>query len=349
MGEFDVPAILDYVTTATEQERVPVVGHSMGNTMMMVMGSLRPEYNRLVSVHVALAPTVFLQHAQSPILKGFAALAPTVSVSACLPERGPRPLCHHDHGHQAQPCVVALLQTLTAMLGVHGLRPTLPLNESLKQLCREEAVLTQRLCKHAAFMLLGFDPEQLNVVSNAAKNGGKVTMPCRQSQATRAGDTPRLRGSFDEEYRQGKVRHAAPRRLQLTLSVRCATLCLQTTFPAILGHFPSGGSTRTLLHYVQSFTSGDFRQYDHGAKRNMLKYGQPSPPAYNVSLVDFPVAISVGDNDWLDSVEVSDEAVSLLLTRETQDLSSSCARTRRLIFSCQPVNTWMACCRTWSG
>lgn len=81
MGEFDVPAILDYVTTATEQARVPVVGHSMGNTMMMVMGALRPEYNRLVSVHVALAPTVFLQHAQSPILKGFAALAPTVSVS----------------------------------------------------------------------------------------------------------------------------------------------------------------------------------------------------------------------------------------------------------------------------
>lgn len=60
-----------------------------------------------------------------------------------------------------------MLQTLTAMLGVHGLRPTLPLNESLKQLCREEAVLTQRLCKHAAFMLLGFDPEQLNVVSDS--------------------------------------------------------------------------------------------------------------------------------------------------------------------------------------
>lgn len=79
----------------------------------------------------------------------------------------------------------------------------------------------------------------------------------------------------------------------------------QTTFPAILGHFPSGGSTRTLLHYVQSFTSGDFRQYDHGAKRNLLKYGQHSPPVYNVSLVDFPVAISVGDNDWLDSVEVT--------------------------------------------
>lgn len=81
MGEFDVPAVLDYVTAATDQNSVPVVGHSMGNTMMMVMGSVRPEYNRLVSVHIAMAPTVYLQHAQSPLLKGFAALAPTVSVS----------------------------------------------------------------------------------------------------------------------------------------------------------------------------------------------------------------------------------------------------------------------------
>ena len=80
---------------------------------------------------------------------------------------------------------------------------------------------------------------------------------------------------------------------------------MQTMFPVIMGHVPSGGSTRTLLHYVQGFTSGDFRQYDLGVKRNMLRYGQPSPPAYNISMVDFPVAISFGDNDWLDSKEVS--------------------------------------------
>ncbi|KAJ1529665.1 hypothetical protein ONE63_006425 [Megalurothrips usitatus] len=217
MGEFDVPAVLDYVTAITDQERVPVVGHSMGNTMMMVMGSLRPEYNRLVAVHVALAPTVYLQHAQSPILKGLAALAPTVS-------------------------------TLSAMLGVHGLRPTLPLNEALKQLCREEAVVTQRICKNAAFMLLGFDPEQLNA----------------------------------------------------------------TTLPVVMGHIPSGGSTRTLLHYAQSFTSGDFRQYDLGVKRNLVRYGQPTPPAYNLSRVDFPVAIAVGENDWLDSMEDVQRIVKVL-------------------------------------
>lgn len=217
MGQYDVPAILDYVTTATDQAQVPVVGHSMGNTMMMVMGALRPEYSRLVSVHVALAPTVFLQHAQSPVLKGLAALAPTVS-------------------------------TLTAMLGVHSLRPTLTLNEALKQLCREEAVVTQRICKNAAFMLLGFDAEQLNA----------------------------------------------------------------TMFPVIMGHVPSGGSTRTLLHYVQSFTSGDFRQFDLGAKRNLAKYGQAQPPAYNLSRVDFPVAISVGENDWLDSMEDVQRIAKLL-------------------------------------
>ena len=60
------------------------------------------------------------------------------------------------------------------MLGVHGLRPTLPLNEALKQLCRDEATLTQRVCKNAAFMLLGFDPEQLNAVNI---NSNAVTLP----------------------------------------------------------------------------------------------------------------------------------------------------------------------------
>lgn len=75
-------------------------------------------------------------------------------------------------------------------------------------------------------------------------------------------------------------------------------------FPVIMGHVPSGGSTRTLLHYVQGFLSGDFRQFDLGAKRNLAKYGQAQPPAYNLSRVDYPVALLVGENDWLDPIEV---------------------------------------------
>lgn len=58
-------------------------------------------------------------------------------------------------------------------------------------------------------------------------------------------------------------------------------------------------SVITTLHFA-----GGFGQFDFGEKNNMEKYGQATPPQYNLSLVTSPVALYYSDNDRLSPVQV---------------------------------------------
>jgi hypothetical protein len=58
-------------------------------------------------------------------------------------------------------------------------------------------------------------------------------------------------------------------------------------------------SAITKLHFA-----GVFGQFDFGEKKNMEKYGQSTPPQYNLSLVTSPVALYYSDNDRLSPVQV---------------------------------------------
>jgi len=69
--------------------------------------------------------------------------------------------------------------------------------------------------------------------------------------------------------------------------------------PVLLAHTPAGSSTRALFHFGQIAVSGEFGQFDFGEKKNMEKYGQATPPNYNLSLVTSPVALYYGENDKL--------------------------------------------------
>ena len=69
--------------------------------------------------------------------------------------------------------------------------------------------------------------------------------------------------------------------------------------PVILGHTPAGASTDQMIHYGQLIRSGRFRQYDHGAVTNLLRYGSLTPPRYNLNNVRAPVALHYSLNDWL--------------------------------------------------
>ncbi|XP_069680507.1 lipase 3-like [Periplaneta americana] len=73
--------------------------------------------------------------------------------------------------------------------------------------------------------------------------------------------------------------------------------------PAIMGHDPAGSSTMEFIHYGQEVTSGHFREYDYGALKNMVVYGQVTPPDYDLSKVTAPVFLHYSDNDWLAAVE----------------------------------------------
>ncbi|XP_020715809.1 lipase 3 isoform X1 [Ceratitis capitata] len=69
--------------------------------------------------------------------------------------------------------------------------------------------------------------------------------------------------------------------------------------PEIIKTHPAGGSTNQIIHYMQEYVSGHFRQYDHGFKENILYYSQPTPPDYPLENVRAspPLQIYYADND----------------------------------------------------
>jgi lysosomal acid lipase/cholesteryl ester hydrolase len=66
-----------------------------------------------------------------------------------------------------------------------------------------------------------------------------------------------------------------------------------------MGHSPAGSSSGNLLHYSQGVNSGLFRKYNYGKEGNLLRYGQETPPLYDISKITAPVALYWGQNDWL--------------------------------------------------
>ncbi|XP_066999665.2 lipase 3 [Anabrus simplex] len=79
----------------------------------------------------------------------------------------------------------------------------------------------------------------------------------------------------------------------------------ETMLPSIIAHTPAGASVKQLLHYAQEINSGSlfdpghFRQYDYGIFGNKAKYGQWSPPDYDLSKITAPVYLLYSENDWL--------------------------------------------------
>lgn len=55
-----------------------------------------------------------------------------------------------------------------------------------------------------------------------------------------------------------------------------------------------------------------FGQYNYNKQKNIEKYGQPEPPAYNLTGITVPVALYHAENDWLSSVEVMTTVVIFL-------------------------------------
>ncbi len=77
--------------------------------------------------------------------------------------------------------------------------------------------------------------------------------------------------------------------------------------PTFLRHMPSGTSLRTLIHYKQNMYQQDkevprFQKYNFGESENMRRYGQKTPPEYNLDLINIPVRTFNGLNDILGDV-----------------------------------------------
>ncbi|XP_069676692.1 gastric triacylglycerol lipase-like isoform X2 [Periplaneta americana] len=69
MGYYDLPATIDYILAVTQQPTVYYVGYSMGNTMLYVMTSTRPEYNEKLKIGINLSPVVYIGNLSHPIIR----------------------------------------------------------------------------------------------------------------------------------------------------------------------------------------------------------------------------------------------------------------------------------------
>lgn len=76
----------------------------------------------------------------------------------------------------------------------------------------------------------------------------------------------------------------------------------------MISHLPSSASVKTVMQYSQEKGSGKFAHYDLGTNGNMVKYGQSTPPQYNMSRVTVPVCFFWGPNDWLSNKDVSTQS-----------------------------------------
>lgn len=63
----DLPATIDYVLNKTGVEKLLYVGFSQGCTQLMVMGSLKPEYNDKIEFALLFAPAVFMGNARGSL------------------------------------------------------------------------------------------------------------------------------------------------------------------------------------------------------------------------------------------------------------------------------------------
>ncbi|XP_034668005.1 uncharacterized protein LOC117901386 isoform X2 [Drosophila subobscura] len=74
-----------------------------------------------------------------------------------------------------------------------------------------------------------------------------------------------------------------------------------TLTPIIVGHSSQGSSTKQIHHYAQLQKKLNFRRYDLGPTRNLIRYKSLSPPSYNLSQTQCKVVLHHGEDDWLSS------------------------------------------------
>ena len=73
-------------------------------------------------------------------------------------------------------------------------------------------------------------------------------------------------------------------------------------YDVYMSNLPSGASFRNFVHYAQNIAQQKqvFHRLDYESERaNLEVYGTSSPPSYDMSLIDFPIAILAGEKDLL--------------------------------------------------
>lgn len=81
IGQFDLPAMIDYVIDATGQPQIQYIGHSQGTTTFWVMCHHRPDYNSKISAMHAMAGAAWMHNTLSPFTRWLATWLTTVEMA----------------------------------------------------------------------------------------------------------------------------------------------------------------------------------------------------------------------------------------------------------------------------
>lgn len=68
IGQYDVPACVDYIVKWTKRKSIFYLGHSRGTSDFFVMMSERPEYNEKIKLGVLFAPIVYMKDILNPMI-----------------------------------------------------------------------------------------------------------------------------------------------------------------------------------------------------------------------------------------------------------------------------------------
>lgn len=134
IGVSDLPAMIDFILFVTNKPTLKYVGYSQGTTVFFVMASVKPEYNKKISIMIALSPVAFIGKVRSPILR---LLSPGTMI----------------------------LQGLSKSFGQHQFQPDENLLRLLKPSICGTGTLPDLVCSNSLFLITGFDYAQLNVTN----------------------------------------------------------------------------------------------------------------------------------------------------------------------------------------
>ncbi|XP_025995621.1 lipase 3 [Solenopsis invicta] len=133
MGTIDLPAMIDHIVKTTGREKMFYIGHSQGTTTFFVMAADRPEYQEHIEEMYALAPIAYSGRMKSPLLQFTSQF------------------CHFG-------------EFFWKLVGFHEFNLDNKIIKRFGQILCGEKAATQPICSNALFLMIGFNPDQLDPV-----------------------------------------------------------------------------------------------------------------------------------------------------------------------------------------
>ncbi|XP_055902274.1 lipase 3-like [Eupeodes corollae] len=128
---YDVPAMIDYVLYTTGQKSLHYVGHSQGTTVLFVMTSMIPSFNKKIKSAQLLAPVAWMNNIRGPFVD----------------------------------LITPFLGLPNGFVELFGSMEFLPNNMILRalgdQMCKEDSII-QEFCSNVIFLICGWDKNSFN-------------------------------------------------------------------------------------------------------------------------------------------------------------------------------------------